>query len=45
MITQLADNSGSIEVTLQLDEMKESLDSLRQDLVDEVQSKMRVLQD
>ena len=45
MIAQLAGNSGTIEVTLQLDEMKESLDFLRQGLTDDVQSKLQVLQE
>ena len=43
MNTQLADSNGSIEATLQIDEMKESLDQLRQDLVDDLQSKLQAL--
>ena len=45
MIAQLAENSGTIEVTLQLDVMKESLDFLQQGLTDDVQSKLQVLQE
>ena len=45
MIAQLADSNGSIEATLQLEEMKESLDLLRQDLVDDLQTKLQALKE